>query len=239
MVLYDMRKNPLHEPAVDLRRKRRYVAEVENGPPSLVVGGFIRNGGHMATTRVYDHLMLIWDGPPRGRKRVCQWLPRREKWFYFQRGRHILLLHWAPWRGIWLVAERVGDTRAEPHTISPRSDWKMGVKKRDPMAQNGAPSTPAKAASVILAKLPALREWLTATTYEDGTARTPGKLSLEVYGTVWSVLLRDPDAAARLSIKGEDLDKTLLLVEQLLGVEEAPWERDDWLASQLAKKKKK
>lgn len=193
----------------------------------------------MATKRVLANLCLIHDRPGWTRKRPCQWLPSREKWFYFERPPHLLLLHWKPWGGIWLVAERRGDVSAEPHTLSPRPETTMAIKKRQPAPQSGQQQPAAKATSVLLAKLPALREWLTATAYEDGSARTPGRLSLEVYGTTWSLLLRDPDAAARLPIRGEDLDKVLLLAEQLLGVEEAPWERDNYLAEQLGKKKRK
>jgi hypothetical protein len=80
---------------------------------------------------------------------------------------------------------------------------------------------------------------MVATVYDDGSDREPGKLSLEVYGTSWSLTLRDPNTGLRLAVRGEELDKVLLLAEQLLGVEEAPWERDKYLTEQLAKKSKK
>jgi len=193
----------------------------------------------MAVSRVLDHVCLHFDNGRWKRRKPCQWLPRREKWFYYRRGIHLWLLHWKPYGGIWLVAERSGDERSVPHTVTPRRTREVGIKRRPSEAATGAPPPAAKATSVLLAKLPALREWLTATTYEDGSARQPGKLAIEVYGQTWSVLLRDPDAAARMNVRGEELDKTLMLVEQLLGVEEAPWERDNWLAGQLAKKGKK
>lgn len=193
----------------------------------------------MPTSRVFDKVCLLYDNGTWKRRKPCQWLPRREKTFYFRRGRHLLTLHWKPFNGIWLLAERSGDEHSEPHTTNPRPEKEMGIKKRPSQAQSATVTPPAKATSVLLAKLPALREWLTATAYEDGSARTPGKLSVETYGQTWSVLLRDPDAAARMNVRGEELDKVLMLVEQLLGVEEAPWERDNWLAEQLVKKGKK
>ena len=193
----------------------------------------------MPTSRVYDKLCLHYDNGKWKRKSAYMLLPRREKWFYYRRGSHLLLLHWKPFAGIWLHAERVGDDSAEPHTITLRSDYPMAVKKRQPKDLTGTGLPSASPTSVLLAKLPALREWLTATTYEDGTARNPGKLSVETYGVTWSILLRDPDAGLRLNVRAPELDKALLLVEQLLGVEEAPWERDEWLTAQLAKKGKK
>jgi len=191
------------------------------------------------TTRVLGNLCLLYDNGKWKRKRVHQVLPRYEKWFYFRRGHHLLLLHWAPHQGIWLVAERIGSEFSDPHTVTPRPEKKMPIKRRPGPTAGPAHMPEAKVTSVILAKLPALREWMVATTFDDGSARESGKLSLEIYGTSWCLMLRDPNNGLRLPVRGEDLDKTLLLAEQLLGVEEAPWERDNWLTEQLAKKRKK
>lgn len=115
----------------------------------------------------------------------------------------------------------------------------MPVRKRPGQVAHDVKVPEAKVTSVLLAKLPALREWMVSTLYDDGSARVPGKLNIEVYGSMWCVTLRDPNNGLRLPIRGEDLDKCLLLVEQCLGVEEAPWERDQYLTDQLAKKSKK
>lgn len=115
----------------------------------------------------------------------------------------------------------------------------MPVKRRKSDVSGEVARPEAKVTSVLLAKLPSVREWMVATTYDDGSSRVPGKLNLEVYGQSWSVTLRDPNNGLRLNVRGDDLDKVLLTLEQLLGVEEAPWEQDEYLTAQLAKKKKK
>lgn len=115
----------------------------------------------------------------------------------------------------------------------------MPVKRRAPLAQVGALAPPAPAASMILARLPALREFLSATSYDDGSPRSPGTFRLSSRFAAWEVTIQDPDAAARLTARDVSLDKALLLVEQLLGVEDAPWETDRYLAEALSKKSKK
>jgi hypothetical protein len=115
----------------------------------------------------------------------------------------------------------------------------MAVKRRGQLSGEDVRVPEAKVTSVLLAKLPAVREWMVSTVYDDGSARVPGKLGLEVYGQTWVVTLRDPNNGLRLQVRGDDLDRALLTVEQLLGVDEAPWEQDAYLTSQLAKKKKK
>jgi len=193
----------------------------------------------MAVTRVFGQLCLVYDNGKWKRKKVCQLLPRREKWYYYRRGDHLLLLHWRPYHGIWLVAERRGDASSEPHTITPRKERPMPIKKRPGQTVDAARMPEAKVTSVLLGKLPALREWMVSTTYDDGSPREPGKLSIEIYGTAWSIQVRDPNNGLRMNVRAEELDKALLLMEQLLGVEEAPWERDNYLTEQLAKKRKK
>lgn len=193
----------------------------------------------MAVSRVHRHTELIWDGPGWRRKRPRQWLPSREKYYFFTRAGHTWLLHWKPFNGIWLLAELTGGPAGQSHTLTPRPEKKMPVKRRPGSSGSPVGVPEAKQTSTILAKLPALREWMVATTYDDGSLRMPGKLSVDIYGTAWSVMLRDPNNGLRLSVRGEDLDKTLLTLEQLLGVEEAPWERDQRLTDQIAKKGKK
>lgn len=182
---------------------------------------------------------MVWDDRRRGRKRISQWLPRREKFFYFRRGPHIWLLKWKPFVGIRLVAERLGDYSAQPHTTYSPEVNLVAIKKRLRADGLVTPVTGAKPNSVILGKLPALREFLCTVVYDDGSPRQCGDLSIRTRNLSWICVLRDPDAGARLTVSADDLDKCLLLLEQLVGVEEAPWERDDWLTAQLLKKKKK
>lgn len=113
------------------------------------------------------------------------------------------------------------------------------MKRRQPVVNVGACAPALPATSVLLAKLPAIREFLSATGYDDGSPRVPGYLTLRNRGHSYEITLYDPDAGLRLPARGPDLDKTLLLAEQLLGVQEAPWEVDNYLTEQLAKKSKK
>lgn len=80
----------------------------------------------------------------------------------------------------------------------------------------------------MLPKLPLLREWLTATSYEDSGIRLPGALRLTTRDALWHLTLTDPDACARLLVSDPSLDRSLLLLEQLLGVPEAPWQLDPY-----------
>jgi len=103
--------------------------------------------------------------------------------------------------------------------------------------QHVVPALPSS--STLWPKLPALREFITATTYDDGSARTPGYVTVRNRVTTFEVTVYDPDGAARLSARAPTLDGALSLVEQLLGVEEAPWEPDRYLQEQSAKLNKK
>ena len=112
--------------------------------------------------------------------------------------------------------------------------------KRRQAARPGDTVLPAlPSTSTHLPKLPALREFLSATKYDDDTPRTPGYVTVRNRVTTYEVTVYDPDSASRLSCRGPTLDAALALVEQLLGVEEAPWEPDNYLASQQTKSKPK
>lgn len=183
--------------------------------------------------------VLIWR-PPGGRPRKPRtWLPRRETYYYLTRGIYTLFLHWLPHAGMWTASERVGPPPGIVSTVYLRPERGVGIKKRLPPDGVGGIMPSALGTSVLLAKLPALREFLSCTSYEDGTARTPGYLRVQTQGTLWEVTIQDPDAAARLTARAQELDKALLLVEQLLGVDEAPWELDRYLAERRDGKKKK
>lgn len=180
-----------------------------------------------------------WVGTVRAALTRGWFLPRREKWYYVDRGAYRLLLHWQPHHGIRLAAEYLRDAYPTPLRRTLLEDYMMALKKRDPMAgPRSAPQGPAMA-SVLLGKLSCVREFLAATTYEDGSARTVGNLRIASQGRLWELTLQDPDALARLTVRDESLDKALLALETLLGVEEAPWETDRWLAERAAKNGKK
>jgi hypothetical protein len=112
--------------------------------------------------------------------------------------------------------------------------------KRRIAARPGDAVVPAlPSASVHWPKLPALREFLTATKYDDGTPRTPGYVTVRNRVSTFEVTVYDVDGCCRLSSRAGKLDDALSLVEQLLGVEDAPWEPDRYLTEQAAKVPKK
>lgn len=114
------------------------------------------------------------------------------------------------------------------------------MKKRTPLVAGGqiiVPPLPSK--SMILGKLPTMRDWLTATAYEDGSPRQPSYVTLRNRGAVFELTTYDPDQGARLPVSGPEIDHVLLAMEQLLGVDEAPWEVDRYLAGLLVPKKGK
>lgn len=98
---------------------------------------------------------------------------------------------------------------------------------------------PLPSTSTLLPKCPALREFISATVYDDGTPRTPGYVTFRNRVTTYEVTVYDPDSASRLCARGPDLDHTLNLLEKLLGAEEAPWEPDRYLQEQQQSKLKR
>lgn len=148
-----------------------------------------------------------------------------------------LLVHWQARTAYWCLA--VGNRtphKQEPHSFYPRPE-ETRVKRRQPPAGAGAIMPALAATSVTLAKFTLLREFLTATQYDDGAPRTPGDLALRNRGVAFEVTLYDPDAGLRLPVRAATLDDVLALAEKLLGVESAPWEVDRYLTEQLGKKK--
>lgn len=93
--------------------------------------------------------------------------------------------------------------------------------------------------SLLLAKIPAIREFISQTAYEDNTSRTPGYLTLRNKGHAYELTLYDVDGGCRLPLLDVTLDKTILGMEALLGLEDAPWQVDRYLMEMLAKKTKR
>jgi len=94
-------------------------------------------------------------------------------------------------------------------------------------------------ASKMFAKCPVVLEFITATAYEDGTARKPGYTTLRNKGHCFEITAYDYDSGMRLSVGGPDLDHVYLALNELLATPEAPWTVDEYLTSLLAKKRKK
>lgn len=164
---------------------------------------------------------------------------RGQKYLYLVVGKRYLRLRWCPWDGGY-AAEAEGLVACFPalthHYPRPKE---ISMKRREALGLKGVPMPGPNAASILLGKLPAIREFLSCTEYEDRTARTVGALRITSRGTTWMLTLTDPDARARLCVSDASLDKALMLMEQLLGVAECPWEADPYAEEREAKKRKK
>src|ERR671919_248555 len=104
------------------------------------------------------------------------------------------------------------------------------MKKR--CVGNGSVNGPVHLAAVeseILGLLPQILAHLVTTRYDDGSRRQTGTITLRTLGATWQADARDWDAQARLKVIGQSVDGVLLLLDQLLGADDAPWEPDDLL----------
>lgn len=185
----------------------------------------------------HGYPILAYTGASGGVKKPRRWLPKREAWYCVEWKDKWYYLHWKPRQGLWWRSVMPkGDYDVAKMKSFPRPEVRS--MKRRSVAADGLPVVPAIGmASTILAKLPHLREFLTATAYDDGTARRPGYLWLSNKGSVLEVVLFDPDACARMPVTAVTFDDVLLAAEKLLGVEEAPWQQDSYLAERMAKKR--
>jgi len=116
------------------------------------------------------------------------------------------------------------------------------VKKRTPQApKEGQPIATNAAAieSQIFDKLVALRAHCCVNRYDDGEPRRTGWFTVKTLGNVWVVQVKEPDTALSLSVTGQTLDDALVLADLFLQSEDAPWEVDAYLKSQLGGGKKR
>jgi len=173
------------------------------------------------------------------RCRVRQWVSRvRITNLHVVMPRRWYLLRWSPRVGWQLTAS--GLTGSPVTEADYQSDpEELNVKRRQAPAAGENSIAPALSmTSTVLAKLPALREFVSATQYEDNTPRVPGYFTLRNRGASYELTVYDYDSGCRLAVCAPELDKVFLLMEQLLGVVDAPWEHDRWLMEQLQKRTK-
>lgn len=173
-------------------------------------------------------------------KRGFQIVPTRGTKDYYVRHPRALILHrWIAHRGLFILA--LCDAEP-PHATRENwgfpEDWKMGVKKR---VQTGdLPTLPfLSVETTLMKKQPLLIEFVSATTYEDGSPRTPGYYTVRNRMIEYECTLYDPDSGQRIAIRAREVDKMWLGVEAILGAQDAPWEVDRYLFEQLEQKNKK
>lgn len=183
--------------------------------------------------------VVRWKGGWHGKK-IKQWTPRTgERWLRVVSGDRWYLIQWLPREGWWITSAGIeGPAGSGQYYSAPR--YQGDAMKRRNLNEGGKATTPAlPSLSTILGKLPALREFVTATSYDDGSARVPGYFTFRNRGIVFEVTVYDPDSGTRLAARAPKIDEALCLIEQLLGVEEAPWEIDQYLTDQLLRRAKK
>jgi len=61
---------------------------------------------------------------------------------------------------------------------------------------------------------------------------------VDVVGSMWRVIAKDPDSGMQLIVYMPSLDDALLSLELLLGADEAPWEPDPYARPKGSPKKK-
>lgn len=90
----------------------------------------------------------------------------------------------------------------------------------------------------VLREFMPIIEHLAITQYDDKDVRQVGRMTLQTKGSVWQVILKDPDSCQEMVVNGQTLDEVLALTARLVSSEEAPWQPDVWAMQQKKKSKK-
>lgn len=104
-------------------------------------------------------------------------------------------------------------------------------------AKTAGPVHLAAVESDLLGSLTQLIAHVTHTRYDDGSPRRTGTIGIRTQGASWVCEARDYDAAARMRAVAQSLDDVLVLIDTLLGADEAPWEPDIYLQDQTKLRK--
>jgi len=213
------------------------------GPPSRAhpltrVRGLARDGGPTVNDATGTRVVR-WRRGWHGR-RAGRWLPRSRETFLRVEGQsQWLLIQWLPREGYWVVAAGLVGASADATIYTCPRYQSDAMKRRVAMRPGDIIVPPISATSTHWPKLPAIRAFLHETSYEDKTPRQPGYMTVRNKVTTMEVTLYDVDGCCRLVVRGPTLDHALSLAEQLLGVEDAAWEPDRYLAEQAARNKPK
>jgi len=167
-----------------------------------------------------------------------KWLPR--VWTLYEMPVGSLVVHvWAKkWWGVSAFSG-VKSGRRSIYWTGVTSVQELPVKKRK--RPDGVVSDATHLAAMeseLFRLLMPLVEHMACTKYEDGEARKPGWVTVKTMGSAWVVEIKDPDTACRMQVVQQSLDDALINASKLVSSEDAPWEPDQWLRQQEAKKKK-
>jgi len=190
--------------------------------------------------RRVNGLSTLSSVPRAGFRRRSNRLPEfREKWFYSTRPGRWVLWHWRPRIGYVIRALGTGPTPGGDTLYEwGLEDEPMGFVKRQ-ATPDRLPSPQLAQDTKLLGKLTLLVAFVSDVKYEDGSPRVPGYFTLRNRTFAYELTLYDPDAGLRVAIRDVTLDGVYAAANELLKAPEAPWETDDYLMSQLAKKKKR
>lgn len=143
---------------------------------------------------------------------------------------------WSGWVA-WSIARAAGEVRLWP------ADWSYeelkSMKRKTKTGPDAAASAEASRASRLLVQLPHLLEHCSVRVYDDGLARTPGRLLVDTVGSMWRAIAKDADSGMQLVVYMPSADDVLLQLELLLGSDEAPWEPDPYAKAKNPPKSKK
>lgn len=124
--------------------------------------------------------------------------------------------------------------------------WSVGeMKKGRRMKKKKEPGTNialrhlAAMETEYLKDLMPIVEHLAVTQYEDGDARKTGSITIETYGSVWQIRVKDHDSLQEMKVQAKTLDEALLNLAIYMSSEDAPWMPDEWARREAEKKKKK
>lgn len=163
----------------------------------------------------------------------------REKRYWFNWGRLRFHLAWQPYVGLFFTsASDPGTGREVSAYLCPLKTER--IVKRVVLASVMEAIKPALPwESKTLSKFPTFSHFMTDTTYDDGTPRTPGRWWWNNLSTTFEVILFNPDAGARLPVVAPTIDEMFAALEMITKAENAPWQPDKFLQEQLAKKSRK
>lgn len=153
--------------------------------------------------------------------------------------RRSLLVAYVYGKGAGALSMHNGHGCLSQSRVQFRPCWGELVKRRTPRETDVAAVTSlVERASKVLGTMPHLVDHLSVTRYDDGSARTPGTMIVKTMGSVWVLVLKEPDAGLQMQVTGTSIDDALVLADMLLGAEDAPWETDRWATGQKNGKKK-
>lgn len=148
-------------------------------------------------------------------------------------------MEWTPWLGFCpLSTFRLVSGLAEDNNPYPDVKSKT-MKKWTVAAASPSPDDAPPPQSVVLKKFPRLAAFLSDRWYDDKSPRLPGAVWLDSDLGGFKAMLKEPSMALCARIRASTLDDLFAALEQFLGLDNPPWEPDQYALGKSDKKKKK